>query len=100
MTPHGPDTATYELAISPASEGPSHLGYETLAFMFETYLTPRVTAAALGSPQIDRNYYKCWMGLQSHFDRNWTPPEDPVNAPGDGDARPTANGNGNAAVKS
>jgi homogentisate 1,2-dioxygenase len=39
--------------------------------MFETSLTPRVTPAALGSPCIDRDYYKCWVGLKSHFDRHW-----------------------------
>jgi len=71
MTPHGPDTTTYEAAISEAAEQPSHLGRNTLAFMFETSLTPRVTPAALGSPCIDRDYYKCWVGLKSHFDRDW-----------------------------
>lgn len=71
MTPHGPDTATYESAIAAGAEQPAHLGRTTLAFMFETSLTPRVTPAALGSPCIDRDYYKCWLGLKSHFDREW-----------------------------
>lgn len=71
MTPHGPDTTTYESAILPRQEQPAHLGRDTLAFMFETSLTPRVTPAALGSTCIDRDYYKCWLGLKSHFDRNW-----------------------------
>lgn len=71
MTPHGPDTTTYEAAVSDRAEQPSHLGRNTLAFMFETSLTPRVTPAALGSPCIDRDYYKCWVGLKSHFDREW-----------------------------
>jgi homogentisate 1,2-dioxygenase len=70
MTPHGPDTAAFEAAIS-SEDSPQHLGRDTLAFMFETHATPRVTAAALSSPSIDRNYYKCWLGLRSHFDRNW-----------------------------
>ena len=26
---------------------------------------------ALSSHHVDRNYYQCWSGLQSHFDRNW-----------------------------
>lgn len=60
MTPHGPDTSTYEAAVAPGAEAPAHLPRETLAFMFETSLTPRVTPAALGSPCIDRDYYKCW----------------------------------------
>lgn len=71
MTPHGPDTTTYESAILPRQEQPAHLGRDTLAFMFETSLTPRVTPAALGSTCIDRDYYKCWVGLKSHFNRNW-----------------------------
>jgi homogentisate 1,2-dioxygenase len=34
MTPHGPDTATFERAIEPdASEAPGHLPPDTLAFM-------------------------------------------------------------------
>eukprot|EP00775_Hariotina_reticulata_P013327 gene13327-13456_t len=73
MTPHGPDTATFESAIAQDPQQPAHLGRTTLAFMFETSLTPRVTPAALGSPCIDRDYYKCWLGLKSHFDRNWGP---------------------------
>lgn len=71
MTPHGPDTTTYESAILPRQEQPAHLGRDTLAFMFETSLTPRVTSAALGSTCIDRDYYKCWLGLKSHFNKNW-----------------------------
>ena len=70
MTPHGPDTKTYERAILPTSEEPQQLPANTLAFMFETSFTPRVTAAALGSPHVDRGYYKCWLGLKSHFDPN------------------------------
>lgn len=54
MTPHGPDTTTYESAIAPEAEAPAHLGRDTLAFMFETTMTPRVTPAALGATNIDR----------------------------------------------
>ena len=67
MTPHGPDTATYEKAIRPEAEAPAHLGKDALAFMFETHLTPRVTPAAMGSTAVERDYYKCWRGLKSHF---------------------------------
>ena len=42
MTPHGPDTTTYEAAIQEGAEQPAHLGRTTLAFMFETSLTPRI----------------------------------------------------------
>jgi homogentisate 1,2-dioxygenase len=62
MTPHGPDTATFEAAVAPGAEAPSHLGWDTLAFMFETHATPRVTTAALSSPAIDRDYYRCAAG--------------------------------------
>lgn len=35
MTPHGPDTKTFESAISKDSSRPEHLPNDTLAFMFE-----------------------------------------------------------------
>ena len=41
--------------------------------MFETYYTPRITPHAVAAPNIDRNYYQCWVGLKSHFDASWTP---------------------------
>ena len=59
MTPHGPDAATFERAVLPGSEEPCRLGREALAFMFETSATPVVTPGALGSPHIDRDYYRC-----------------------------------------
>lgn len=68
MTPHGPDTATFERAIQAGQDAPAHIGRDTLAFMFETDATPSVTAAAMGLSTIDRDYYKCWMGLKRHFD--------------------------------
>ena len=33
----------------------------------------RLTPQALGAPNIDRNYYQCWLGLKSHFDPAWRP---------------------------
>ena len=66
MTPHGPDTATFEAASTADTDTPTHLCRDSLAFMFEAHLTPRVTPAALGLPCIDRDYYKCWNGLASH----------------------------------
>ncbi|KAG1652959.1 hypothetical protein FOA52_008495 [Chlamydomonas sp. UWO 241] len=66
MTPHGPDTATYEASIKESAEALLKLE-GTLAFMFETHMTPRTTPQALGSPCIDRDYYQCWMGLRKHF---------------------------------
>jgi homogentisate 1,2-dioxygenase len=66
MTPHGPDTDTFEAAIT-ADLVPAHLPKDTLAFMFEVHYTPRVMPGAMALPQIDRDYYKCWSGLKSHF---------------------------------
>jgi homogentisate 1,2-dioxygenase len=37
----------------------------------QTNLVPRVTAHALAAPNIDREYYQCWLGLKSHFDPGW-----------------------------
>lgn len=39
----------------------------TMAFMFESCLIPRICLWALESPFIDRDYYQCWVGLRSHF---------------------------------
>lgn len=35
--------------------------------MFESYLIPRVCPWALESPDLDKNYYQCWIGLRPHF---------------------------------
>ena len=78
MTPHGPATSTYDhehimtmiwdqKAIQESNEEPKQLQLNTLAFMLETNYMPRITAAALGSPHVDRGYYRCWEGLKSHF---------------------------------
>lgn len=70
MTPHGPDTKTYEATITRGgSNEPSRLS-GTLAFMFESALIPRVCRWALESPSRDLNYYQCWIGLKSHFSHN------------------------------
>jgi len=69
MTPHGPDTKTFEAAIDAThTDAPQKLPSDTLAFMFEVHATPRVTPAALGAINVERSYYKCWEGLSSHFD--------------------------------
>lgn len=67
MTPHGPDTTTYEATIARGNEaGPCRIT-NTMAFMFESYLIPRVCPWALESPFLDHEYYHCWIGLKSHF---------------------------------
>src|SRR5690348_5650777 len=68
MTPHGPDTATFEKA-SNAELKPMKLPEDTLAFMFEsTYLFHVTPYAQAGN--IDDNYWKCWEGLKSHFTKD------------------------------
>ena len=74
MTPHGPDTGTFEQAVRPENENPQHLPRDTLAFMFETSAVPRLTPHALGAPNVDRDYYQCWLGLKSHFNPNQKEP--------------------------
>ena len=67
MSGHGPDAATFEQASS-ANLEPRFLG-DTLAFMFESRLVFRPTVEALESPQLQREYWTCWQGLQKHFSR-------------------------------
>eukprot|EP01118_Nematostelium_gracile_P008877 TRINITY_DN2965_c0_g1_i1.p1 TRINITY_DN2965_c0_g1~~TRINITY_DN2965_c0_g1_i1.p1 ORF type:complete len:443 (-),score=100.19 TRINITY_DN2965_c0_g1_i1:20-1348(-) len=65
MTPHGPDTPTFEKA-STAELKPVRLPENTLAFMFESTLLFHVTEFAQDG-NLDKDYYKCWEGLQKHF---------------------------------
>ncbi|URE42931.1 homogentisate 1,2-dioxygenase [Musa troglodytarum] len=67
MTPHGPDTKTYEATIAVGENSEPVRLRGTMAFMFESYLIPRVCPWALDSPCLDANYYQCWIGLRSHF---------------------------------
>ncbi|KAJ7527699.1 hypothetical protein O6H91_16G067200 [Diphasiastrum complanatum] len=70
MTPHGVDTLTYEKTVAGEDDSkPSKVSEDTLAFMFESSLTPKITPWAFNSPDIDPDYYKCWIGLRSHFDQ-------------------------------
>jgi homogentisate 1,2-dioxygenase len=86
MTPHGPDTKTYEATISSlgdaANNEPSRL-HGTLAFMFESALIPRVCHWALESPSRDLDYYQCWIGLKSHFSHDNHDGDDGPVTPGD-----------------
>jgi len=65
MSGHGPDAATFDQASSAKLE-PRYLG-DTLAFMFETRLPLHPTQTALAAPQLQRDYWKCWQGLNKHF---------------------------------
>ncbi|KAI6687241.1 hypothetical protein NL676_024069 [Syzygium grande] len=68
MTPHGPDTKTYEATITRGNEAGPHRITNTMAFMFESCLIPQVCHWALDSPSVDPDYYQCWIGLRSHFE--------------------------------
>lgn len=67
MTPHGPDTKTYEATVARGEDAAPYKLTETMAFMFESYLIPRVCLWALESPFLEHDYYQCWIGLKSHF---------------------------------
>jgi homogentisate 1,2-dioxygenase len=67
MSGHGPDAVTYEQA-SAAKLEPRYIA-DTLAFMFESRYVLRPARMALDAPQLQRDYWKCWQGLQRHFER-------------------------------
>lgn len=71
MTPHGPDAGTFERASAEgACDEATAIGSDALAFMFEMDYIPRVTAHALASQALDKDYYRVWTGLKSFFDPN------------------------------
>ncbi|KAI4322984.1 hypothetical protein L6164_022629 [Bauhinia variegata] len=89
MSPHGPDTQSYEATIARGNDaGPTKLA-GTMAFMFESSLIPRICQWALESPFMDHDYYQCWIGLRSHFTVKETCPESASNENGH---RETGNG--------
>ena len=65
MSPHGPDTATFEQA-SRAELAPEYLA-DTLAFMFESRYLFQPTAAALEAGFRQRDYVDVWQGLKARF---------------------------------
>uniref|UniRef100_A0A7N0SY26 Homogentisate 1,2-dioxygenase n=1 Tax=Kalanchoe fedtschenkoi TaxID=63787 RepID=A0A7N0SY26_KALFE len=67
MTPHGPDTKTFESTVAQSNGTGPHRITDTMAFMFESALIPRICPWALESPFMDHDYYQCWIGLESHF---------------------------------
>ena len=67
MSGHGPDAATFEKASRADLSKPDVIK-DTMAFMFETRFVWRPTRQALESAQLQHEYYRCWQGLQKHFD--------------------------------
>ncbi|WP_229751367.1 homogentisate 1,2-dioxygenase [Undibacterium terreum] len=66
MSGHGPDAPTFDKASNADTTAP-HKVDNTMAFMFETRHVIRPTAYALASPQLQNDYYQCWMGIQKNF---------------------------------
>ncbi len=67
MTGHGPDAQTFDQASTADLAQPTRIR-DTMAFMLETRAPLRPTRAALDSPQLQREYFRCWQGLRSNFD--------------------------------
>ena len=67
MSGHGPDAASFEKASRADTAKPDHVK-DTMAFMFETRAVLRPTRQALESPQLQRDYHRCWQGLKPQFD--------------------------------
>jgi len=66
MSGHGPDARTFEKASRADLSQPDVIE-DTMAFMFESRLVWTPTAHALGSPQLQRDYHRCWEDLARHF---------------------------------
>ena len=67
MSGHGPDAETFEKASRADLSKPDVIK-DTMAFMFETRHVLRPTQHAMASAQLQGEYYRCWQGLQKHFD--------------------------------
>ena len=67
MSGHGPDAPTFEKASEIDTSSPQKVD-STMAFMFETRDVIAPTAYALGSPQLQPDYYQCWQGFKKFFD--------------------------------
>ena len=69
MSGHGPDAPTFEKASASDTKVP-HKVDNTMAFMFETRDVIRPTAYALGSAQLQPDYYQCWQGFKKYYEDN------------------------------
>ena len=66
MMPHGPDAECFEHASNARLE-PERVGEGTMAFMFESCMSMRVTKWAIEEGRLDPEYHKCWQPLKKHF---------------------------------
>jgi len=67
MTGHGPDAETFDKA-SRADTSKADVIADTMAFMFESRAVWRPTLQAIDSAELQDDYFRCWQGLQKHFD--------------------------------
>jgi homogentisate 1,2-dioxygenase len=67
MSGHGPDAETFEKASVADTSKPQYIR-DTMAFMFETSAIMRPTRYALETSALQRDYAKCWEGLDKRFD--------------------------------
>ena len=67
MSGHGPDAASFEKASRADTTKPDMVE-DTMAFMFETRAVLRPTRHALESAELQDDYFRCWQGLEKHFD--------------------------------
>ena len=62
MIAHGPDQDCFEAASEQDTKVPKRVADGTMAFMFETSLTLKLTEWAR-SENVDEDYYQCWQAL-------------------------------------
>lgn len=65
MIPHGPDKECLIRALEADTNIPTRVADGTMAFMFETNLTLDLIDAEIINKFEDRQYHKCWSGLQA-----------------------------------
>lgn len=68
MSPHGPEAAIFEKASN--TELKPERYENSLAFMFESRYVISPTKFAMESEHRQRDYAKCWSGIEKHFDGN------------------------------
>jgi homogentisate 1,2-dioxygenase len=67
MSAHGPDTETCERASTAVLE-PRKIE-DTMAFMFESRLTLRLTEYAFQTSELQPDYYEAWQNIKRRFPR-------------------------------
>ncbi|CAB4385274.1 unnamed protein product [Rhizophagus irregularis] len=70
MTPHGPDSATFEKASNDDLK-PVRVADGTMSFMFESSLMLGITEWGMSNQvDIQHDYWKAWKELRNNFDAN------------------------------